>query len=408
MRFIFIAILLSLSGTLFCQITSDSIAVGDISIIGFNSDNPDQFSFYCNNYIEEGIEIYFTDCGWTGTDFSLTEGHIIWKSPVFGIPGGTIVTITSTSGSGYFSTLSGSITASSDYGSILQVIPEPNILNSGMALATSGDQIISYVDGPTTPVFIASLNFNGSYSPPGTSSETLLPPGLTDGTSGILVSNYDNGMIDCLLLPDPPTLADFGDEANWILQDNPRVTLPPDLTDCTFVLPVAFNDFQAYSAEQQVLLQWSTASEVSNDYFTVERSSDGIHFYHIGYLPGAGTSTEQHWYETVDEQPLAGTSYYRIRQTDYNGMHSYSETRSVQMLHLNGITLYPNPAVDKLIIHAPYPGKLAIYSADGSLQFSTNTLGGTEVIDLSRIVSGLYTLIWSNQLSTEKRIFIKQ
>ncbi len=82
-------------------LTSDTVAVGDISIIGFNSDNPDQFSFICNNYIEGKVRIYFTDCGWTGSDFYTNEGHFIWKSPTEGIPGGTIVTITAT-GSGAF------------------------------------------------------------------------------------------------------------------------------------------------------------------------------------------------------------------------------------------------------------------------------------------------------------------
>lgn len=69
--------------------------------------------------------------------------------------------------------------------------------------------------------------------------------------------------------------------------------------------------------------------EENNDYFTVERSSDAKNFEVIQEVKGAGTTNERRAYSTVDDAPLAGTAYYRLRQTDYNGENTVSKTVAV-------------------------------------------------------------------------------
>lgn len=98
-------------------------------------------------------------------------------------------------------------------------------------------------------------------------------------------------------------------------------------------------------ASGRALLQWSTALEVNNHYFTIERSTDGIHFTAIGTLPGAGNSSSTLLYNTIDEHALSGISYYRIKQTDYNGAFSYSNIESIndQLIQSLVFTLSPNP-----------------------------------------------------------------
>jgi hypothetical protein len=79
----------------------------------------------------------------------------------------------------------------------------------------------------------------------------------------------------------------------------------------------------------KVDLKWTTASEKDNDFFTVERSVDGTDFEKILTLPGAGNSAVQRNYSASDKEPVMGVSYYRLKQTDYNGKFTYSEIKKV-------------------------------------------------------------------------------
>ncbi|MFL5763377.1 MAG: T9SS type A sorting domain-containing protein [Bacteroidia bacterium] len=96
-------------------------------------------------------------------------------------------------------------------------------------------------------------------------------------------------------------------------------------------LPIVLLDFTAqYNSAGAVDLNWTTAAEVDNDYFTVERSADAETFTPILEKDGAGTTQSKHSYSSVDESPLPGVSYYRLRQTDFNGNFKYSATVSVE------------------------------------------------------------------------------
>jgi hypothetical protein len=98
-----------------------------------------------------------------------------------------------------------------------------------------------------------------------------------------------------------------------------------------------------------IRLDWQTASEMNNDHFTVQRSSDGMDFHPLADIKGAGTSNLPRSYSFYDEQPLHGVSYYRIRQTDFNGVSDISRVIAVHFdpLWINRessmIRVYPNP-----------------------------------------------------------------
>ncbi|MFZ1808565.1 MAG: T9SS type A sorting domain-containing protein, partial [Cyclobacteriaceae bacterium] len=94
-----------------------------------------------------------------------------------------------------------------------------------------------------------------------------------------------------------------------------------------------------------VYLNWTTASELNNDFFSVERSQDGERFETIEVIPGAGTSTVTNKYNSEDRSPFIGKSYYRLRQTDYDGKTSISKIILVEVLERNTgvVALYPNP-----------------------------------------------------------------
>jgi len=104
---------------------------------------------------------------------------------------------------------------------------------------------------------------------------------------------------------------------------------PATMTDiCS--LPITLLDFTAkYIGAKKVALQWITTTEVNNDYYTIQRSSDGIHFTDIKIIDGAGNSNSIIVYDDFDNDALEGISYYRIKQTDYDGQYTYSNIESV-------------------------------------------------------------------------------
>ena len=78
-------------------------------------------------------------------------------------------------------------------------------------------------------------------------------------------------------------------------------------------------------------LTWATASEINNDYFLVQHSSDGIRFDDLGTVVGAGTTTQSHSYDWMHDHPSAGVNYYRLKQVDFDGQFEYSPIRVVMM-----------------------------------------------------------------------------
>ena len=114
-------------------------------------------------------------------------------------------------------------------------------------------------------------------------------------------------------------------------------------------LPVELLDFSVNPQEGWVEINWSTASETNNDFFSVERSSDGLNFEQLLDVKGAGDSDKITNYQASDERPLFGLSYYRLKQTDFDGQFEYSPVVSVFMAGTDdlSVTLSPNPSPDR-------------------------------------------------------------
>ena len=131
------------------------------------------------------------------------------------------------------------------------------------------------------------------------------------------------------------------------------------LDDISFVpcvigtLPVEFLNFDADVICDEVNLNWVTASETNNDYFTVEKSKDGKDFFEIVKIDGAGNSNSALNYSYIDYEPYNGISYYRLKQTDFDGKFSYSEMKSVNIEKVDKIVFFPNPTNDILNITIP-------------------------------------------------------
>ncbi len=112
-------------------------------------------------------------------------------------------------------------------------------------------------------------------------------------------------------------------------------------------LPVELLHFTANpTRENTVALKWATAQEKNNAYFAVERSQDGMSFDEIARVQGVGTAATRTNYSYTDASPLAGTSYYRLRQVDTDGTFEYLPIRAVTLgkKQALALSLYPNPA----------------------------------------------------------------
>ncbi len=115
-------------------------------------------------------------------------------------------------------------------------------------------------------------------------------------------------------------------------------------------LPISLQSFAGYCDKQNIVLQWTTATEINNDYFTIDRSQDGINWHFVETVSGAGNSSTPHNYKLVDMTFNDGTTYYRLKQTDFNGQFEYAKTIAIVYKckeDIPELIIYPNPSVEK-------------------------------------------------------------
>jgi hypothetical protein len=97
----------------------------------------------------------------------------------------------------------------------------------------------------------------------------------------------------------------------------------------TGILPIKLFSFNATLTNEKVNCAWETASETNNDYFSLERSKDGNSFEAFGNVKGQGNSNWNIRYSYIDNNPFSGMSYYRLKQTDFDGKYTYSTIKKV-------------------------------------------------------------------------------
>lgn len=166
------------------------------------------------------------------------------------------------------------------------------------------------------------------------------------------------------------------------------------LTCYTNVLPIELIRFDAECYRNLTLLKWCTVSETNNDHFTLERSYDAIKWDEINSIRGAGNSYNYKNYEIVVSETMSGTTYYRIKQTDFNGEYSYSKIITYQNCKslYQQIKFYPNPT--KGLIHFELGTlfhefqSIRVYNIFGKIVYSSNAFDS--ILDLSTKEEGLY------------------
>ena len=175
-------------------------------------------------------------------------------------------------------------------------------------------------------------------------------------------------------------------------------------------LPIELISFEAACNTGNVYLSWATASEINNDYFTIERSKDGTNWKIAGTVNGAGNSSVMLNYSFTDVEPYNEVSYYRLKQTDFDGKVKYFNLVSIICDSFTEMTIYPNPNTGIFIIEgAEQNSNVIITDMLGQITLRTKFFGEKTEIDLSNYSNGIYfiQLISEYGLASKKIIINK-
>lgn len=167
-------------------------------------------------------------------------------------------------------------------------------------------------------------------------------------------------------------------------------------------LPIKLLNFSATAANKEIGIVWTTAQEINNDKFTLERSRDGVSYEVIYERPGAGNSDDILSYTFEDRKPYPGVNYYRLLQTDYDGKYEYFGPVSASMDSRKTLEVYPNPASD--IVRWQSPEQVFIvklYDNSGRLHTTSQLQNGEAEISIASLQTGIYHL----QLITPTSIY---
>ncbi len=186
------------------------------------------------------------------------------------------------------------------------------------------------------------------------------------------------------------------------------------------LLPVELTVFTGKNIRNDIYLNWTTKSEINNDFFTIQRSFDGEHFTNVGQLRGAGTTNIEQNYRFIDEQiykiATSDVAYYRLIQADLDETPYYSDVIKVDILEGNG--KHPElinviKGIDnqwQVIYYAPnqYPTEISVFDVSGKnimTQINTTVQGvNTTQLEVGELQDGLFvvTILNNGEFSTFK------
>jgi len=180
-------------------------------------------------------------------------------------------------------------------------------------------------------------------------------------------------------------------------------------------MPVQLIGFNAFAQDGIVELSWATASETNNDYFTIEKSKDLLTWNSLIPIKGAGNSYNILNYFQTDNHPFPGRSYYRLKQTDFDGKYSYSDIKSVSIsTNLNSFFNYYYKEIGQQLIIENQSGletdaQIEVYNII-PVHCQTKKMHlveGYNAFDLSILPSGIYFAVINTSMGTSTTRFVK-
>ena len=152
-----------------------------------------------------------------------------------------------------------------------------------------------------------------------------------------------------------------------------------------------FDPLWGYYEEGNHNLYWTTGLEIDNDFFEIQRSSDGRQWTKIGTVRGRKNTLDTSRYAFQDRNPLDGINYYRLRQVDLDGRFDYSNVITIENKSISSFEIIPNPAYESIsIVSNIEKGKAELISLNGTVLWSDFFNTSTLSLDLSTIPKGIY------------------
>jgi hypothetical protein len=447
---------------------------GDIMVLQIDEDErpivaeeEDNFIFVTFVDLLAGTTIYFTDCGVFPTTGEFVNNPI---DPLYTVcPEGAVkfVAASAIDAGSIFQYTRGHI-AGTQFSNHVDAL-----ITGTFDLRTEGDQVIVFQASATgtfpsdKPDFIFILNadagnFTFNHSPYYTTpsggqlndgSGTSVPTGLTAsnspaGSATAMAVGEGSAEIDNVIFKASevfplvgPSLAqkileakiailaplltsnedDESDGLNWFGESNTGQNDPHDilyfqyeafLVNLGNILPVELTSFIGRPKVKTIDLNWITASETNNDYFILEKSTNGIDFKKLTEINGRGTTTLESKYHWSDQSPNDGLNYYRLLQVDFNGDKSYSDIIVIEFeADRSEIQVYPNPTIKELNINLPEnwddETSIVIYDFYGNLINSFTIFSGSLTFPVDNIPAGFYRLSATNQSKVLNASFVK-
>ncbi len=179
------------------------------------------------------------------------------------------------------------------------------------------------------------------------------------------------------------------------------LTLTP-CPNCSVALPVELLYFKSDRCDDKICFVWATASEVNNDYFTIEYSENGLDFNALANIDGAGHSLDKteyrHSVSTRDIAVDADVLYFRLTQTDHSGATSHSHIVSLEnVMHGTEISIFPNPFSDEIIVNAKENSWVEIMHSGNCLISQAASGGKTTIVHTQSLSGGVYFLLLKNK-----------
>jgi hypothetical protein len=179
------------------------------------------------------------------------------------------------------------------------------------------------------------------------------------------------------------------------------------------VLPVRFGDFSIKNIRNQIELKWTTLSEINNEGFYIEKSTDNLEFQEIGFVKGIGNSNSLNEYSYVDLNLGRSNLFsYRLRQTDTDGNVSYSAIRSLRFTSDLEFNVFPNPTTGVISMILPESNsvkQVRIYNTVGQMVYSLNVNQASKYyqLDLSGYEEGVYFIRLEDGINSKiKRVIL--
>lgn len=182
------------------------------------------------------------------------------------------------------------------------------------------------------------------------------------------------------------------------------------------LLPIQLIDFEPICLNNEVQINWSTATEINNNYFTIERSKDAVEWEFVNKTQGSGNSNVVQKYSVFDTYKPDGLVYYRLTQTDFDGKSKIFNSVSLNCNErTENITFYPNPFSSTINVELNGAelknGMITIYNTLGvvvySKSISSNDLNSFE-IDLQDLPKGIYTIEFKSDSFSKIEKIIKK